>query len=233
MPFYTYKTINVFPHNDAAFTQGLFISDGSLYESTGKYGESRLLKTNLETGEAVQTLALSHQVFGEGSTLLNGKIYVLTWRSGAGLVVDSKSFKAEQTFKYDGEGWGLTHDGERLIMSDGTATLRFLDPEDFSQTGKLSVTYNGNPVQKLNELEFINGEIFANIWQSDAIVRIDPVSGKVVGVIDMRGILSEEDRIDGKTNVLNGIAYDAASGRLFVTGKNWPKLFEVEIIPRP
>ena len=177
-------------------------------------------------------MPLSDQIFGEGSTLFDGKIFVLTWRSGAGLVVDSETFKPERTFAYDGEGWGLTHDGKRLIMSDGTAELRFLDPKSLEETGRVSVAYRGKPVQQLNELEFIKGEIFANVWQSDAIVRIDLETGAVTGIVDMRGILPEEDIIAGQTDVLNGIAYDAETDRLFVTGKNWPKLFEVELEAR-
>ena len=232
VPFYSYRVVNTYPHDAGAFTQGLFIHDGALYESTGKYGKSHLYKKQLETGEQLQALPLSNQVFGEGSTLLDGKIYVLTWRSGAGLVVDAETFKPERTFKYQGEGWGLTHDGERLIMSDGTSELRFLDPETLEETGRLEVTHKGKPLRKLNELEFIKGEIFANIWQSDAIVRIDPETGKVTGILDMRGLLSDEERRRGQTDVLNGIAYDAEENRLFVTGKNWPKLFEIELAPR-
>ena len=232
VPFYSYRIVNTYPHDAGAFTQGLFIHDGALYESTGRYGESKLHKVELETGEQVQSLPLSDQVFGEGSTLFDGKIYVLTWRSGAGLVVDAKTFKPERTFKYQGEGWGLTHDGERLIMSDGTSELRFLDPETLEETGRLEVTHKGKPLRNLNELEFIKGEIFANIWQSDAIVRINLETGQVTGILDMRGLLSDEERMGGQTDVLNGIAYDPQEDRLFVTGKNWPKLFEIELTPR-
>lgn len=232
VPFYTYRIVNTFPHDARSFTQGLFIHDGALYESTGRYGESRLHKVMLDTGEQVQSLPLSDEVFGEGSTIFGGKIFVLTWRSGTGLVVNADTFKPERTFTYKGEGWGLTHDGKQLIMSDGTPKLRFLDPETLAETDSLTVKYNGSPVHQLNELEYVNGEIFANIWKSDAIVRINPATGAVIGIIDMRGLLSEQERNSGQDNVLNGIAYDPDADRLFVTGKNWPKLFEIELMLR-
>ena len=227
--FYTYRIVNAFPHDKNLFTQGLFIHGGALYESSGQYGGSQLRKSVLNTGQVVLSLPLSDKVFGEGSTIFGSKVFVLTWRSGAGLVVDSDTFKPERTFTYDGEGWGLTHNGKRLIMSDGTPELRFLDPETLKETSRLKVTYKGAPVQNINELEFIKGEIFANLWQSDVIVRINPDNGAVTGVIDLQGLLPEKHRIAGQTNVLNGIAYDHDTDRLFVTGKYWPKLFEIEL----
>lgn len=230
--FYDYRVVNTFPHDADAFTQGLFFEDGALYESTGQYGESKLRETSLETGQTLRSLPLSDRVFAEGSTLIGNRIIVLTWRSGTGIVVDRESFKAEKTFRYDGEGWGLTDDGARLIMSDGTSELRFLDPETLQETGRLSVTFRGKPLPKINELEWVEGEIFANVWHSDAIIRIDPETGVVTGLIDMRGILPDEDFVAGKTDVLNGIAYDDETDRLFVTGKYWPSLFEIELTPK-
>ncbi len=226
--FYGYRIVNEYPHDRTAFTQGLFFEDGALYESTGHYGASRLQKAQLETGETLKSVSLSDSFFGEGAVAWAGDIIVLTWRSGKGFVFDQETFVQERTFSYAGEGWGLTHDGARLIMSDGTSTLRFLDPETLEETSRLDVTFRGKPLPNLNELEWIDGEIFANVWRSDAIVRIDPETGVVAGVVDMRGLLSDEDRAAG-ADVLNGIAYDAERGRLFVTGKYWPTLFEIEL----
>ncbi len=228
---YTYEIVNAFPHDETAFTQGLFFHDGALFETTGQYGESRLRKAALETGETLKNFPLPASVFGEGSTLWGDTIIVLTWRNKTGIVFDHDTFAPQKTFSYEGEGWGLTHDGVRLIMSDGSATLRFLDPETLEENGRLDVTLRGSPLKNLNELEWVNGEIFANVWQSDAIVRIDPESGVVTGVIDMRHLLDEEEITPGRTDVLNGIAYDPDADRLFVTGKYWPKLFEVRLSP--
>lgn len=230
--YYDYRIVNEFPHDTAAFTQGLFIDDGVLYETTGQYGASGLRKMHLETGEILKSVALSDRLFGEGAVVWDDEIIMLTWRSGTGFVFDQRTFREERSFTYDGEGWGLTHDGERLIMSDGADELRFLDPETLKETGRLSVTFRGKPLPNLNELEWINGEIFANVWQSDAIVRINPDTGAVIGVIDLRGLLSDEDRAAG-ADVLNGVAYDAKTDRLFVTGKYWPTLFEIELVEKP
>ncbi len=228
--FYQYRIVNEFPHDTSAFTQGLFFHDGALYESTGEYGQSVLREVALETGETLRAAALPSRRFGEGSVAVGERIFVLTWRSGMGYVFDRETLREMQTFTYDGEGWGLTYDGDRLIMSDGTPTLRFLDPQTLQENGRLSVTFRGSPLHNLNELEWVDGEIFANVWQSDAIVRIDPSTGAVTGVIDLRGILKDNAQMMG-ADVLNGIAYQEETGRLFVTGKNWPSLFEVELTP--
>ena len=226
--FYGYRVVNTFPHDTTAFTQGLFFEDGDLYETTGRYGQSRLRKVALESGETLKSANLSANHFGEGSVAWGANIIVLTWRSGAGFVFDRNTFERKQTFSYSGEGWGLTHDGERLIMSDGTSELRFLNPETFEETGRLKVTFRGAPLPHLNELEWVNGEILANVWMSDAVVRIDPETGAVTGLIDLRG-LNPAESIDND-RVLNGIAYDDKTGRLFVTGKYWPSLFEIELV---
>ncbi len=229
---YDAKVVRAFPHDPGAFTQGLFFDGGVLYETTGQYGASRLRKVALETGAPERETALPARVFGEGSTLLNGRIYVLTWRAGEGYIYDQESFALKDRFAYDGEGWGLTHDGERLIMSDGTSRLRFLDPDTLQETGRLDVTFRGKRLTQINELEWIKGEIFANVWRTDAIVRIDPQSGAVTGVIDLRNLLQQHAITTGDTDVLNGIAYDPDTDRLFVTGKFWPKLFEIELLPK-
>ena len=226
--FFGYRIVNTFPHDTSAFTQGLFFEDGVLYESTGMYGESRLRKVALETGKTLQSVSLPPHIFGEGAVALGGRIFVLSWLSGAAFVFDPGTFQKKQTLSYAGEGWGLTHDGERLIMSDGTSMLRFLNPETFEEMSRLTVTFRGAPLPHLNELEWVNGEIFANVWMSEAVVRIDPDSGAVTGLIDLRGLRPEES--NSIEHVLNGIAYDDESGRLFVTGKYWPSLFEIELM---
>ncbi len=229
--FYNYRIVNEFPHDKTAFTQGLFFENGALYESTGQYGASRLRKALLENGETLNSISLSDGVFGEGAVAWKGDIIVLTWRSGKGYVFNQQTFVQERTFSYTGEGWGLTHDGARLIMSDGTDELRFLDPETLEGIGRLPVKFRGKPLPNLNELEWVNGEIFANVWHSDAIVRINPDTGVVTSVIDLRGLLTDEERTAG-ADVLNGIAYDAETDRLFVTGKYWPRLFEIELVEK-
>ena len=231
LEIYGYRIVETYPHDPSAFTQGLFIDDGALFETTGQYGQSRLFERNIETGAAERERALPLTVFGEGSTIVDDRIIVLTWRSGTGIVFDRETFEPVETFSYGGEGWGLAYDGARLIMSDGTSVLRFLDPETFEETGRLDVTLRGEPLENINELEWVNGEIFANVWHSNAVVRIDPESGSVTGVIDLRGLLSAEDTAGG-ADVLNGLAYDPDTERLFVTGKYWPKLFEIEVVER-
>ena len=229
IPVYTYKVINAYPHDRSAFTEGLVFEDGALYEGTGLHGYSTLRRVKLETGEILQICELPPQFFGEGVTVYENKIIQLTWQSHIGFVYDKYSFKLLQEFNYPDEGWGITHDGKHLIMSDGTETLHFLDPETFEEIGHIEVSANNIPVIRINELEYIQGEIYANIWQTERIARIDPLTGQVVGWIDLKGILSPED--DSETvDVLNGIAYDAKNDRLFVTGKFWPKLFEIELI---
>ncbi|HEY1012386.1 MAG TPA: glutaminyl-peptide cyclotransferase, partial [Herpetosiphonaceae bacterium] len=226
-----YRVIKSYPHDPRAYTQGLEIEDGVLYEGTGLEGESTLRRVNLETGEVLQSVALPSPIFGEGVTVLDGKIYQLTWQSNVGYVYDAKSFEKLSEWSYDSEGWGLTDDGSQLIMSDGTPTIRFLDPASLAIVREIQVSDQGNPVLNLNELEYIDGAIYANIWQTDRIVAIDPATGAVRASIDMTGLLPVEARAQ-TVDVLNGIAYDHDQKRLFVTGKLWPTLFEVEFVPR-
>ena len=226
---YRAKIINTFPHDPAAFTQGLFFHDGFVYEGTGRRGQSVLRKVELETGRVVQQQALDNKFFGEGIALWQDQIIGLTWQSGIGLVHSLDDFEKRETFFYSGEGWGLTASPTHLIMSDGSASLRILEPESFAERTRLTVTANGTPVTKLNELEWIDGLIYANIWQTELLVQIDPSTGNVIGVADLSGLLAQED-MHSEIDVLNGIAYDPATKRLFVTGKNWPKLFEIELV---
>ena len=231
LPVYGYRVVNVYPHDRQAYTQGLILCDGFLYEGTGLNGASSLRKVRLETGRVVEQHSLDRQYFGEGITEWGGRLLQLTWKSNLGFIYDRSSLKVLGTFRYLGEGWGLTHDRDRLIMSDGTATLRFLDPRTLRETGRLNVRYGDVPLTDLNELEFVQGEIYANVYQTDWIARISPQTGAVTGWIDLRGLLPE---VDGRipVDVLNGIAYDAGRKRLFVTGKLWPKLFEIELFRR-
>jgi len=224
---YSYDIVNVYPHDENAFTQGLVFEDGILYESTGLYGQSTLRRAELDTGMVIQLYALPDQFFGEGITVLDDKIIQLTWQSNRGFVYDKHSFDLLQEFSYPTEGWGITHDGSSLIMSDGTATLYFLNPETFEKVSQIEV-YDVGPVTELNELEFINGEVYANIWKEDKIAIINPQSGQVTGWIDLEGIQDLENLIGN--DVLNGIAYDAEEDRLFVTGKRWSQLFEINLI---
>ena len=230
--YMTYEVIKVYPHDPAAFTQGLIYLDGYLYESTGLYGSSSLRKVDLETGEVLMQIDLPSQYFAEGLTDWQDTLVQLTWREGAGFVYSLTDFSLLTQFEYATEGWGLTRDENQLILSDGTDQLFFLDPETFTYTNSVTVTWEGAGVQRLNELEMIGGEVFANIWQTDDIIRIDPVSGDVTGWIDLSGILPESERTD-TTGVLNGIAYDPHHDRLFVTGKNWPHLYEIRLVPVP
>ncbi len=231
-PVYSYRVVNTWPHDRAAFTQGLVYLNGILLESTGLNGRSSLRRVELETGRVLQQAAVPPEYFAEGLAALHGKLYQLTWQNRKGFVYDPETFRLEKEFSYDGEGWGLATDGESLILSDGTDRIRFLDPATFEVKRSIAVSDHGQPVTRLNELEYIKGEIFANVWRTDFIVRIDPATGKVLGVIDLGGLLPMEDR-DRTTDVLNGIAYDGAGDRLFVTGKLWPKLFELRLEPKP
>jgi glutamine cyclotransferase len=231
LPVYGYRVVNVYPHDRQAFTQGLIWCDGFIYEGTGLHGASNLRKVRLETGLVVEQHSLDRQYFGEGITEWGGRLLQLTWNSQVGFIYDRAGLKARGTFRYPGEGWGLTHDRDRLIMSDGTAALRLLDPKTFRETGRLNVQSGGAPLAGLNELEFVRGEIFANVYGTDWIARISPQTGAVTGRIDLRGLLPEADRLI-PVDVLNGIAYDAGGNRLFVTGKLWPKLFEIELFRR-
>ena len=225
VPRYSFEIIDAYPHDPGAYTQGLVYEDGFLYEGTGLYGESSLREVELETGAVIRTVDLDEEYFGEGIALLSDRIIQLTLKSGTGFVYDAVSLEELERFDFTPEGWGLTHDGRRLIMSDGTSSLRFLDPRSFEETAHITVTDQGVPVPWLNELEWVEGEVFANVWQSDEIARISPETGEVLGWIDLSG-LREHGSFAG---VLNGIAYDPENKRLFVTGKNWPTLFEIEL----
>ena len=224
-----YKVVASFPHDTDAFTQGLIFRDGFLYESTGRYGESSLRKVELATGRVVQQRKVNQRYFAEGLTEWQGRLIQLTWRESVAFVYDLATLADERTFTYAGEGWGLTHDGTRLILSDGSDTLTFLDPATFQVTGRIAVKDRGAPVRDLNELEFVRGEIYANVWQTDRIARIAPATGEVVGWIDLTGLLSAGHR-PAQDAVLNGIAYDSAGNRLFVTGKLWPSIFQIELV---
>jgi len=228
--YYTYVIVNQFPHDPQAFTQGLVYSDGFFYEGTGLYGRSSLRKVRPENGEVIKKRELTENLFGEGITIYQEKIIQLTWRENLGLVYDRESFEVLEVFSYPTEGWGLTHDGKHLIMSDGSSTLTFLDPETYKPVRQIEVTSSKGPVKNLNELEYIKGEIYANIWLTDYIVRIDPQTGKVTGWIDLSGLLHPEIT-GGMEDVLNGIAYDQEEDRIFVTGKLWPLLFEIQLVP--
>lgn len=229
----TYEIVHVFPHDPSAFTQGLVYSDGHLYESTGLNGQSTLRMVDLSTGQILQRYNLPSEYFGEGLTDWGSQLIQLTWRNGVAFVYDRFSFSVRNTFHYKGEGWGLTHDKTSLILSDGSATLRFLDPESFREVKRISVhDGQGTPIQNLNELEYIQGEIYANVWQTDTIVRISPRTGRVLGWVDLAGLMDQRE-LSQPDAVLNGIAYDAKGKRLFVTGKLWPRLFEIKVIPRP
>jgi glutamine cyclotransferase len=231
-PVYGYRVVNSFPHDPQAFTQGLIHLDGFLFESTGRNGLSTLRKVRLETGEVVQQQRVAPQYFAEGLTAWNRRLIQLTWQSNIGFVYDLSSFTLQTTFRYTGEGWGLTHDGKRLILSDGSDSLRFLDPVSFREQGRIQVRDGSVPIKDLNELEYVRGEIYANVWHTDRIARISPASGRVVGWIDLRGLLPRTYQLDAEA-VLNGIAFDAARNRLFVTGKLWPRLFEITVERRP
>ena len=222
-----YKIIQTYPHDPQAYTQGLVYADGFLYEGTGQDGHSSLRKVELSTGKVVQRVDLPGAYFGEGIVLWKDKIIQLTWQSKIGFVYDRATFRQLRSFTYSREGWGITQDGKRLIMSDGSSSLFFWDPETLKETGKLDVSDKGSPVPKLNELEYIHGEIYANVYQTDRIARISPKTGVVLGWIDLTGLLTPSEK--SRADVLNGIAYDAKSNRLFVTGKWWPKLFEIHI----
>jgi glutamine cyclotransferase len=222
----------VLPHDPQAFTHGLDFADGVLYEGTGLYGASSLRRVELESGRVLQQHDLDAAYFGEGISVLGDRIYQLTWQNGVGFVYDRESFQPVQQFSYPTEGWGLTHDGEQLILSDGTATLYFLDPATLQETGRVTVTLAGERVTRLNELEYVDGKVLANVWQTDSVLRIDPATGQVDGIYDFTGLLSQAPPFTGTVDVLNGIAFEEQSGRLFVTGKLWPALFEVELVPR-
>jgi glutamine cyclotransferase len=229
-PEYGYQVVHVYPHDRTAFTQGLEYRGGFLYEGTGLEGRSSLRKVKLETGEVLQKIDLSPQLFGEGITVINQHIIELTWKHQLGFVYDQSSFKRLRTFNYPGEGWGLTNDGSQIYMSDGSSQIRVWDATTFQEKKRLKIHDGARAIEELNELEWVHGEIYANVWQTDRIARISPVDGSVVGWIDLAGILPTADR--GGVDVLNGIAYDSLGDRLFVTGKLWPKLFEIKLVPK-
>jgi glutamine cyclotransferase len=227
VPTYGVEIVGTRPHDPDAFTQGLVFHDGALYESTGLHGRSSVRRVDLDTGRVLSRRSVPRQYFAEGLTIFQGRIVQLTWQSQKGFVYDL-GLRLTREFAYTGEGWGLTHDGTSLIMSDGTSRLRFLDPATFAVRRVLDVTDAGRPVESLNELEFVRGEVYANVWPTDWIVRIDPVSGRVVGRVDLTGLLAPHER-HGTEDVANGIAYDASADRLFLTGKLWPRLYEVRL----
>lgn len=238
IPVYTYEIVNTFKHDSQAFTEGLFFHNGFLYESTGQEGKSDLRKVELESGKIVQQFKLSPESFGEGTTILNDKIYQLTWQEHRAFVYEAETFKLLKQFEYAGDGWGLTNDGKNLYMTDSSYIIRVVDPDNFATIRTLPVFDEaGKPLFKINELEFIKGEIWANVWHSEEIgkpnhiARIDPNSGKLLGWIDLGGISPDDVKRD-EENTLNGIAYDAGGDRIFVTGKNWKKLFEIKVKPK-
>lgn len=228
-PVVGYRIVNTYPHDPSAFTQGLVFADGVLYEGTGLRGQSSLRKVDLKTGTILQVRQLPVRFFGEGITIYGNRVIQLTWRAKVGFVYHKQTFQLLDTFNYSTEGWGITHDGRSLIISDGTSTLYLLDPQTFREVGRLEVHTRDGPVSRLNELEYVQGEIYANIWKTDRIARISPQTGEVAGWIDLERLLKPEDRYR-RIDVLNGIAYDVKNDRLFVTGKLWPKLFEIELV---
>jgi glutaminyl-peptide cyclotransferase len=228
IPVSGYAVVRARPHDTAAFTEGLVFWNGMLIESIGLYGQSALRKVDLETGKVTQEVRLPDTIFGEGATVLGERVYQLTWKSGKGFIYDVQTLKRQGEFAYTGEGWGLTTDGTSLIMSDGTSRIRFIDPGTFQVTRSIDVTARGQPVQNLNELEIIRGVLYANVWKTRYVLEIDPATGRVLGSVDFTRILLAGDTTPS-TDVMNGIAYDEKGDRIFVTGKNWPKLFEVRL----
>ena len=239
VPEYSYEIVKTYKHDPNAFTQGLIFHDGALYEGTGgsrARGDdfySSLRKVALETGKVEKKFDLADDYFGEGITIMNGKIYQVTWREKTAFVYDLNDFKLLRELRYSGEGWGLTNDGTNLIMSDGTHVIRFMNPETFETVRTITVLKeNGKPLMNLNELEFIKGEIWANVWQEDEIIRIDPATGKLLGKINFEKLVDDATAGLPNAEVLNGIAYDEAADRIFITGKRWNKLYEVKIVPK-
>lgn len=225
---YTYRILNTYPHDPEAYTQGLVVDKNVMYEGTGVIGASSLRKLNLKTGEVLKSVSIDNNYFGEGITILGNKIYQVTWQTNIGFIYDKETFRQITTFNYSWEGWGLTTDGKQLIMSDGTEKLYFINPESLTLMSTLNVFDYDKEIMYLNELEYIKGEIWANVYQENFIIRIDPKTGKVTGKIDLTGIL-DINKVTNKIDVLNGIAYDAIANKIYVTGKLWPKLFEIEV----
>lgn len=237
VPVYGYEIVKAYPHDQKAFTQGLVFLDGTLYEGTGGKDDddffSSLRNVELETGRVMKKIDLDRDYFGEGIAVLNNKIYQLTWRESTAFVYNLEDFSKSGEFRYPGEGWGLTTDGTNLFMSDGTHVIRVVNPNDFQTVRTIVVNdERGRPIMELNELEWVKGEIWANVWQSDWILRIDPASGKLMGRIDLRKLVDDEQNLNKKADVLNGIAYDAAGDRIFVTGKLWRRLLEIKVVPK-
>jgi glutamine cyclotransferase len=231
IPVYTYEIVNTFPHDTEAFTEGLAFEGGVMYEGTGLYGESSIRRVDLETGKVLGSYKLPDQYYGEGLTVYGDTLIQLTWHSNKGFVYDKNGLDLLREFSYATEGWGITHDASRIIMSDGTSTLYLWDPATLKTTGHIEVRHRGSPVDMLNELEYINGKIYANVWKTDRIAVIDPQDGEVSSWIDLTGLLDRE-KYQKTPDVLNGIAYDAKKGRLFVTGKLWPLLFEIKVVAK-
>ncbi len=237
VPEYSYEIVKTYNHDPQAFTQGLVVADGFFYEGTGgRNGDpffSSIRKVDIETGKVLQKFDLARDYFGEGITVFNDKLYEITWQEKTAFVYDLKDFKLLKELHYSGEGWGLTHDGTNLIMSDGTHVIRFLNPETFETVRTITVLdEKGKPVLEINELEYIKGEIWANIWQKGEIIRIDPSNGKIVGRIDFQKLMDDTMNKSPEADVLNGIAYDEKTDRIFITGKKWNKLYEVKIVPK-
>ncbi len=230
-PVHGYEIVATHPHDTGAFTQGFLFHGGHIYESTGRHGESSVRRVDLETGEVLARTDLPFQYFGEGLTVRGDQLVMLTWRSGTGFVFDLDTLEPEAAFRYPGEGWGLTTGPDALYMSDGTAEIRRLDPDTLEETGRFEVTADGAPLDRINELEWIDGEIWANVWMTDRIARIDPDTGEVASWIDLTGL--RQDGPSGNDDVLNGIAWDAETGRVFVTGKLWPHVYEIAVIEAP
>jgi len=230
---YTFEVINEYPHDNQAFTQGFVYHDGYFYESTGQNGKSTLRKTEISTGKVLQKLDLEKQYFGEGMTIKDGKIYQLTWRKKVGFVYDLESFELEKTFDYGQsiQGWGLTHNNEYLVKTDGTERMWFVNPKTFKEVSYIETYTNKRKAEKLNELEFVKGKIYANIWQQNSILIVEPSTGAIEGIVNLKGLQSKAGQ-KGEDNVLNGIAYDAENDRLYVTGKNWNKVFEIKLIEK-
>jgi glutamine cyclotransferase len=231
VPVYTAVIDKTYPHDPDAFTEGLLYHQGFLYESTGRTGHSFIRQVDLNTGAVIRQVAIDPAYFGEGIDIWNDRLIELTWKNQIGFIYDVKTFKLLSNFHYPGEGWALTNDNSHLIMSDGTSDIRLLDPDTLTETGRIHVTCNGHDVHRINELEWVKGEIYANIWVTNLIVRIDPATGAVVGIIDLTDVTQATVVVTGD-NVLNGIAYDAAGDRLFVTGKLWPKLYQISLTRR-
>ena len=228
---YTFRVVKSYPHDRSAFTQGLEYRDGVLYEGTGMVGRSSLRKVDLGTGQVLQRFDVPQPFFGEGITVFNQQIFQLTWQSQTGFIYDKSTFRVVRSFNYPGEGWGMTNDGKQIYMSDGTSQIRIWDPATLKEMRRITVRDGSREVTALNELEFVRGELLANVWQTDRIARISPVDGKVLGWIDLTGILPKSEHPEADA-VLNGIAYDAAGDRLFVTGKLWPKILEIKLVPK-